>query len=197
MKSPKVGIFDSGVVMIRATTTVDLSSVANLEQLIKSYPQTVREVGMRVYDRISPQALADFRREPGKAKQPIDWTSRKQQIAVIIKYKEKGITEWQRGADGERLSAQWQATARVDGDVFTIVYQNPSDIGKFVYGSFAKDKAAALRFMQKFHRNTGWTPAHETGDKWTKRTAEEFKREMKQEIAVKRRAFTQGRRRAT
>lgn len=181
--------------MIRTKATADTSAIDGLIDLLEDQDKMIAEVGQRVYERHIPELLAKLSREPGKVKKPIEWTSDKQRIAVIIKYKEMGITEWQRGMDGERLSQQWEATMKIEGGVFTMTIQNRSSISKFVYGSLAKDKTAALRFKQKFHANTGWLDAQPEVQEGIRAMLDDFGREFKQEARTRVRAYTKGSRR--
>jgi hypothetical protein len=176
--------------MIRTTATADTSGIDAFKQLLDDQPKIVAEVGQRVYNRHAPEALNELRKEPGAVKKPIQWTSERQRKFVMAARREKSIT-----GDYERtheLSQGWTIRAITEGVTFRIIFENPSPAAKFVYGSMAQNKAAALRFKQKFHSNTGWLDAAETGAKWTKVMMDDFRQEYKLEVTVRRRAYTRG-----
>lgn len=178
--------------MIRQTATTDTSSIDAQMALLESHDKVVAETGQAVVNRHAPDALAEFKKEPGPVKKnsqgKIDWTSDKQRIKVMILRREKGIKgDYERSHE---LSEGWTITAKIDGAIFKIVIQNPSPIAKFVYGSLAQDQAAAKRFQQQFHINTGWQAASEIATRWTKIMLDSFKELYREKIVVKRRAYT-------
>jgi hypothetical protein len=173
--------------VIRTRAIADTSGIDAQIKLLDEHDKIVAAAGQRAYNRVAPEALAELRQEPPKARRPIEWTSDRQRKKVMILYRELGIKEWTRT---HALSQAWIMRSVIDGKVFRIELENPSPIAKFVYGSMAKTRASALRFKQKFHTNTGWQDATTTGAKWTQAMIDEFRKEYRQEIKVRMRAYT-------
>lgn len=178
--------------MIRTKAVTDTSPVDATIAILEDHTKIVAETAQRVHDRMAPEALAELHKEPGEAKQPIEWQSDKQRKFVMAMYREKGITKYTRT---HQLSQAWTIVTIPEGKVFRIVFENPAPQAKFVYGSLAQDRAAALRFKQRMHTNTGWQDATDTASKWTRAMISEFRKEYKLEIQVRRRAYTRGRKR--
>jgi hypothetical protein len=178
--------------MIRTKATADTSGIDATIALLQDHDKVVATAGNRAYNRVAPEALAELRKEPGEAKKPIEWTSLKQRRYVMAMYREQGITEYTRS---HKLSQSWIVSSLIEGKVFRIIFENTAPQAKFVYGSLAQNRVTALRFKQKFHTNTGWQDATDTATKWTRAMIEEFRREYKLEIQVRRRAYTRGRKR--
>ena len=175
--------------MIRTHAAANTSPIDATIAMLEDHTRIIAAVGQRVHDRVAPEALAELRREPGPAKQPIEWESDKQRRYVMMVYREKGITEYSRS---HKLSQGWIVKTLTEGRVFRIEMENPAPQAKFVYGSLAQNRAAALRFKQRFHTNTGWQDATDAASKWTRIMIEEFRKEHKLELQVRRRAYTKG-----
>lgn len=179
--------------MIRARAIADTTGIDATIALLDDHSKVIAAAGQRAYDRVAPQALAELQKEPGEVKYTkdgkLDWASEKQRKFVMAMYREKGIEKYTRT---HQLSQGWTVVATTEGGVFRIVIENPAPQAKFVYGSLAQDRAAALRFKQRFHTNTGWQDATDTVKKWTDAMIEAFRKEYKLEIQVRRRAYTKG-----
>jgi hypothetical protein len=175
--------------MIRNKASADTSPIDGQIAMLKDHAKLVEAAGQRAYDKIAPQALEELRREPGPVKQPVQWTSDDQRIAVMIKYREQGIEKYERS---HKLSQSWTFIVFTEGRIFKAVMENPAPQAKFVYGSMAQNRVAALRFKQIMHSNTGWQDITDTATKWTRALLDAFREEYKLEVQVRRRAYTKG-----
>jgi len=178
--------------MIRTKASADTTAIDGTIAMLKDQPKIIAAAGKRAHDKIAPQALAELRKEPPPAERPIEWASEKQRRFVMAMYREKGIEKYERT---HQLSESWKFLALTEGRVFRVEIENPAPQAKFVYGSMAQNRAAALRFKQKMHSNTGWQDVTDTATKWTRALIDEFRKEYKLEIQVRRRAYTKGSRR--
>lgn len=176
--------------MIRTHATVNTNPIDATIALVRDHTKILQAAGQRAHDRVAPEALADLRREPGPVKQPIVWASDAQRRYVMMIYRQKGIKDGYERS--HQLSQAWTFVAVFEGQIFRAVIENPAPQAKFVYGSLAQSRAAALRFKQKMHAATGWQDATDTATKWTRTLLEVFRKEYTQEIRVRRRAYTQG-----
>lgn len=175
--------------MIRSKATADTSPINGTIAMLKDHAKVIEAAGKRAHDKIAPDALAELRREPGPVKKPMEWESDNQRKYVMMMYREKGIEKYERS---HKLSQGWTFLAFVEGRIFKTVIENAADAARYVYGSMAKNRAAALRFKQIMHKNTGWLDATDVATKWTRVMIEEFRKEYKLEIQVRRRAYTKG-----
>lgn len=178
--------------MIRSKGIADTGGIDGTIAMLKDHARIVATAGQRAHDKVAPLALAELRKEPPPAKQPIEWASERQRRFVMAMYREKGIEKYERS---HRLSESWTFLAITEGRIFRVEIENPAPQAKFVYGSMAQNRAAALRFKQKMHSSTGWIDATDAATKWTKAMIEEFRKEYKLEIQFRRRAYTKGTRR--
>jgi hypothetical protein len=178
--------------MIRTKASADTSSIDGTIAMLKDHTKIVTAAGQRAHDKVAPQALAELRKEPPPVKEPIVWQSEKQRKFVMAMYREKGIERYERT---HRLSQGWTFLALTVGRVFKVEIENAAPQAKFVYGSLAQNRVAALRFKQKMHTNTQWLDATDVATKWTRAMIDAFKEEYKLEIDVRRRAYTKGSRR--
>jgi hypothetical protein len=178
--------------MIRTKATADTSGIDGTIAMLKDHAKVIAAAGQRAHARVAPQALAELRQEPGEPKRPIEWASERQRKFVMAMYREKGIERYERS---HALSQGWTFLAFTEGRIFKTVIENPAPQAKYVYGSMAQNRAAALRFKQKMHTNTGWQDATDTASKWTREMIDAFREEYKLEIQVRRRAYTKGTRR--
>jgi hypothetical protein len=177
---------------IRTKAIADTSGIDGTIAMLKDQPKIIAAAGKRAHDTIAPQALAELRKEPGPVKEPIVWASERQRKFVMAMYREKGIEKYERS---HKLSQGWTFLAFTEGRVFKTVIENPAEAARYVYGSMAQNRAAALRFKQAMHSNTGWQDVTDTATKWTKAMIDAFRVEYKLEIQVRRRAYTKGSRR--
>ncbi|MDC6657679.1 hypothetical protein OEZ74_25740, partial [Leclercia adecarboxylata] len=137
--------------MIRSHATANTSPIDATIALPPDHAKILQAAGHRAHDRVAPEALAELRREPGPVKQPVQWESDKQRRYVMMLYKQEGIEKWDRS---HQLSQAWTFVAVFEGQVFKAVIENPAPMAKYVYGSLAQNRAAALRFKQRMHTAT-------------------------------------------
>lgn len=145
---------------IRAKLTINTQPLDNIHALLREYPSLLRETFQESVGRVEPRLLAALRQQPGPSKQPVEWTSKRQERFVkgfILEKDEKGrIKPYQRTG---KLAAAWEGRIEDKGDTMLYNLQNPADAAPYVYGSLAQNRNQALRFKQKFHTNTGWLNA--------------------------------------
>lgn len=156
-------------------------------EFLESQEDIRDEILDNVVDALAPTALSALQRQPGTAVRPRDWQSERQRRAYFatngfgagIPYRRTG-----------KLAASWEMYAK-DG---TIVISNPSPIAKYVYGSLAQNRAAALRFQQRAHAKTGWQQATDTVREFLDAADELFRSKYEEKVGdvVKesRRAYT-------
>lgn len=182
--------------MIRVTQSVISDPLAGLEAFIDQFEEVAFSEFQDVVSEVEPQLMADLRVSVPSVKYPIQWTSEKQRRAFFATDGfGAGIPTQRTG----KLQAGWRVdTAKTDGAFFMLV-SNPSEKAKFVVGSLAQDRNSALRFMQRFHVNTGWQPAHDTVYFWLDAVNEEYAKRMENIATTEsaRQAFTKGTRRNT
>ena len=180
--------------VIRIRLEADTSAIDDQIAFLEAQDEIVDEILENVVESLAPTALAALRRQPGPVKRPIQWTSERQRRAYFatngfgagIPYRRTG-----------KLAAKWIMEVRGK----SIVIENPSRIAKYVYGSLAQDRMAALRFQQRFHGNTGWQPATDTASEFLDASDELFRNKYDEKVfsmgraTTKRRAFTSGTRR--
>jgi hypothetical protein len=139
--------------MIRATSKTDLAPLDSLIGFLDNHDEVVRDVGQRVYDEWKPQLLDALQQTPGSVKYPVEWTSEKQRRAYFATNGFGAGIPFQRNGD---ISNAWEVIDLSVGGNFGILVRNTNPASKFLYGSLARDKMAAMRWRQKFHQNTGW-----------------------------------------
>lgn len=170
--------------------------IEDLIGYMESYQQIANEEMNNAIEVIEPLALAELRVEPGKVKYPIEWTSEKQRRAFFA------TNAFGRGIGAERthkLSESWSIEKNSMGQDIVVRFGNSAPYAKFVEGSLSKSNPG--RFMQQFHRNTGWQQASDTVDFWMDALIEQFIDNMRQRLGelaggttVKQRAYTGTRR---
>ena len=179
---------------IRMTGTYNLTALDDFENFVQGIDAVNQQILNEVRDEIAPDALQELSVDAPPVARPIQWTSDKQRKFVMAKLKRENNLPYRRTG---RLRNAWVVEVRGNA----IVIENPSAISKFVYGSLAQNRSAALRFQQGFHANTGWQPATDTAKKHLDRANELYLikfEEWLKDLALatpKRRAFTKGTRR--
>lgn len=175
--------------MIRLTNFAEIEAIDDLEDMVESVDIANKIILDEVHDELEAEILADLRQEPGRVRYPIQWTSERQRRAYFatngfgsgIPYKRTG-----------KLAQAWVVEIRGSA----IVIENPSDAAKYVYGSNAQNRSAALRFKQRFHSNTGWYTATDKVGAWVDEITELYLEKFDDRLAkyakskVGRRAFT-------
>ena len=180
--------------MIRIGNIYDIQAVDELEYFIDSMDDMNQEMLQETRDEIAPDALAELQSDPGEVKYPIEWASDKQRKFVMAKLRRENNLPYQRT---DKLRNMWVVEVRGRA----IVIENISSIAKYVYGSLAQDRSAALRFQQPFHKNTEWQPATDTASFWLDAATEIYMDKFDERLRdfatgnIRRRAFTGGRRR--
>ena len=183
--------------VIRIRLEADTNAIEGQIAFLEAQNEIVDEILENVVEALAPTALAALRRVPPVKRFPIGefpWTSRKQQIAVIIKLRKANNLPSRRSG---KLAAAWIMEVRDK----SIVIENPSRIAKYVYGSLAQDRTAALRFQQRFHAIIGWQPATDTAAEFLDASDKLFRNKYDEKVGevgratTKRRAFTSGTRR--
>ena len=180
--------------VIRMTGAYNLEVLDDFEDFTRGIDVVQQQILNEVRDEIEPELLAELKKPVGAVKYPIEWTSDKQRRAFFATNGfGKGIPYRRTG----KLQAAWVVEVRGNA----IVVENKSAIAKYVVGSLAQNRSAALRFQQRFHANTGWQPATDTVkthlDKANEIYVAKFDEWLKDLASSKpkRRAFTKGTRR--
>lgn len=146
--------------MIQLTVTVDIDNATrSLDQIRPALAATHDDVVNRIGDAVINGLAFTPPRRRWPQDYPIEWTSERQRRAYFatngfgagIPYSRTG-----------RLQDGWRLTK----NEFDVVFENPSRIGKFVFGTFDIPEADALRAMQRFHAITGWKPVYTTAQTW-------------------------------
>lgn len=181
--------------MIKLTQVTVSNPLSGLEAFIDQYEDVAFSEFSDVVSEVEPLMLADLR-EPVPPSNGVDpWTSAKQRRAYFATDGfGKGIPYRRTG----KLQQGWNVTVDKTDNGFAVVVSNPAESAKFVVGSLAQNRGDALRFMQRFHMNTGWQPAHDTVYYWVDVINEEFADRIKN-IGTSdsfKRAYTQGTKRA-
>lgn len=184
--------------MIRQTLTGDDALERDIA-FLEDQSQVVYEVVEESVNEIRPFAIDELQYQPSKPKYPLRWASEKQRRFVMAKLTKENNLPYRRTG---KLAEQWRMylLAQAEGS-FSVVIENASPVSKFVYGSLAQDRGAALRFQQPFHQDTGWFPATDTVKYWfdalddmiNQKLDERFEAHLKEK--PKRRAYTKGTRR--
>lgn len=180
--------------MIRITNLHEIQAIDELEVFIDSMEVINQEILQETRDEIAPEALNELSTEPGKVKYPIEWTSERQRRAFFATDGFGSGIPYQRTG---KLAEMWVIEVRGNA----LVIENKSAIAKYVYGSLAQNRNAALRFQQGFHANTGWQAATDTTAFWLDAAQEVYIDKFDETLKdfatgkLKRRAFTKGTRR--
>lgn len=175
--------------MFRVGNIHEIQAIEELSAFVGQINDMHQEILQETRDEIAPFALAELQTEPPAAKHPIEWASDKQRKFVMAKLRRENNLPYRRTG---KLAKMWVVELR--GNV--IVIENLSAIGKYVYGSLAQDRSAALRFQQPFHKNTGWQAATDTTAFWLDAAHETYMDKFGERLRdftkgnFKRRAFT-------
>lgn len=196
--------------VIRIKQTTDFTVLDNMVVLLDQFPELIGDEMQSVVNEFEPQMLEELRVDPGPVKRPIDWT-RSQQPANRGPNMPDGTYSKQKAAyfatDGfgggipskrtGGVQKGWQGTVERGNNTFSYAVENTSRASRWVYGSLAQNVAAALRFQQPFHRNTGWLPGTVVVQKWLDimQTESRVRVAALAETFTKRRAFTSKRKR--
>lgn len=145
------------------------------------------EILIHVRDALEPTALAALQRIPGSPKRPRDWQTERQRRAYFASNGfGAGIPFVRTG----KIAAQWEMIVS-DG---MLVIMNKSKVAKFIYGSLAQNRAAALRFQQRAHLATGWPVATDIVREFFDAAGELFNLRYQERVGdiseTRRRAFT-------
>jgi len=157
--------------MIRVTATINTAPIDDLIGFLDSQNQIVEDIGNQVFDHNAPTLLDELQYEPGAVKYPIQWASERQRKFVMAKLRREDNLPYQRTHE---LVEKFEVVRLNEAGQFLIVVRNNSPVAKYVVGSLAKDRTAAVRFIQQFHLNTGWQPAVDTVNYWLDAMREEF-----------------------
>jgi len=142
--------------------------------------QTFKTLTFELFrDRVTsvlPRLYAILKAIPGAVARPIDWTSRRQEIAFYASNGfGRGIPTHRTG----RMAAGWTSDVTEESDGrFLWTLSNMVPESKFVYGALTKDVNKARRPQQRFHRATGWPLASPVVDM----TVNNLKNDMASEV---------------
>jgi hypothetical protein len=136
-----------------------------------------KEVGEDAKDELETYFLYS---EPGAVKRPIQWTSERQRRAffatngfgkgIPTRRTRSIINAWEVGVNSEA------------GMQINIKNENPAT--RYVVGSLQQDVRQATRFMQQFHRNTGWQPVSIEVNKILKTVRETYEERFRRELST-------------
>ena len=183
--------------MIQVKLTTD-TFTEDFVDYLEDIQDTSYQIAEETAEDIRPQFLADIQQPAPPVQYPIQWTSERQRRAFFATNGfGAGIPTRRTGA----LEDAWTfgITRGSDGQ-FIVLIQNNKDYSKFTGGSLAQDRTQALRFQQRFHRNTGHLPYTDVVTFWLDAWQETYERKMDARFAefaklkTKKRAFTSGRR---
>lgn len=164
---------------IRINSRISTAPFDAFADALDNFNEIVDRVGRDVYEDYQGPMLAALQQQPGPVKYPIQWTSEKQRRAFFATDGfGRGIGAPRTGA----MAAAWEVRFIETPGSFQIVVINPSKAAKFVEGSLAKNAAAAARFQQSYHRNTGWQLASPIVQNYLDAMTVDFKFRFKQEL---------------
>lgn len=175
--------------LIRSTFTAKGHLLDDLAAYVSSFQESVNQTLAEVTEENSPDILNELQYQPDKRSYPgdypIEWTSeaqRKYYWAVI------GQAPYQRTGSA---AAGWVVVN--DGNGRTVIANNdPSAL--WVYGSLAKSNPG--EHQQLFNLITGYIPAYETVQVWTRDIADEIVKRIHDQfqelgsVSVSSRAYT-------
>ena len=179
--------------MIRQTLTTDTTIDSDIA-FLEAQEEIAQDIAWETYREVEPQFIADISRPAPPVERPIEWTSDKQRIAFFASDGfGKGIPTKRTGA----LEKAWRMYLITDGDGgFLLVAENTKPYSKFTGGSLAQNLNQALRFQQKFHRNTGHRAytliVKQYFDLFNSVFEEKLDERIRAQVNTKRRAYTKG-----
>lgn len=196
--------------MIRSTLTVT-DNVGDIGAFLDGYRDTAAQIFVDTVEAIRPQALQALGITPPPVKHPIEWTSRKQQMAYYATDGFGAGIPFVRATYGPgNVQQSWYMKAQINGvDVsskttivglpsdaaLNVQIGNKSPASKYVYGSLAKSNPG--RFQQKFHINTGWLNGYREVTFWLNAVTVQFRQNIRRafrertiQFNTNRRAFT-------
>lgn len=167
---------------IRFNASATTSPIAALLERLDGVNALVADVGRDVaadYVPILEREMATNVPPKRRKEDKVKWTSDNQRMAFFASGGfGKGIPYQRSGA----LADGWTIDVTTEGGIFTIKIRNPAPGAKFVYGSLAKNPAAARRPQQQFHRDTGWPLAVDIIRPMIDDMLEDFKQRIRDEI---------------
>lgn len=199
--------------MIRSTVTVT-DNVGDIGSFLDGYRDVAAQTFLDTVDELRPQALQALGVTPPPVKRPIQWTSRKQQMAFFASDGFGHGIPYVRATYGPgNVQGSWFMKAQINGvDVssrtsivglgdasLSAQIGNKSPASKYVYGSLAKSNPG--RFQQRFHINTGWITAYSEVTFWLTTLTAKYRQNLRRaykertiQFNTNRRAFTAPRR---
>lgn len=138
---------------IRYTTDIQISGIERAKTAFDTLPLSSNVALQRAVADNRDNALLALAKEPGEVKYPIEWASDKQRKAYFATDGFGAGIPYQRTGG---LANSWTLQFENTPNGGTYIFNNPSRAARFVGGSLALDRSAALRFKQPFHSNTGW-----------------------------------------
>lgn len=133
--------------------SLQVRGVPDANRMRRAFTRVLHGLTVEAVKADSATTLNKLKPPPNVAR-PIQWTSVKQRIAVMIKYREQGITHYTRtGA----TYARWKYYVAQTPQGGAVILTNPSPIAKYLYGSFQSSK----RPQQRMHVNSGYAAAYD------------------------------------
>ncbi len=145
--------------------TIDPRAITGLIKTLDQAQELSFRLLQDTFREIEPQLRDELNTTPNKVKYPIQWTSDKQRKAFFASNGfGKGIPYKRTGT----LNRSWRLFVAREPNGGKIVILNTAPYSKFVVGTFAKNDETAYKYIQQFHRNTGWQPAKPTAEFWVR-----------------------------
>lgn len=168
--------------MIRFDANVNTSPVEALLNRLEGVNALVSDIGREVaadYTPILERELATNVPPKRRKEDKIKWTSDKQRKAYFATNGFNSGIPYQRTGG---LANAWKIDVTNEGGLFAIRVSNLMNAAKYVYGTLAKNPAAARRPQQQFHRDQGWPLAVDIIRPMIDDMLEDFKTRFKDEI---------------
>lgn len=130
---------------------------------------TLRNIGSNAVSELKDDVLSDLGKVPRKrsypSDYPIEWTSEKQRKAYFASNGFGAGIPYQRTGRGAK---SWFIKENYSNGSINVSIGSSWDKAKYVYGDLdINNPTKAMRFMQRFHRITGWQPAREKVMFWS------------------------------
>ena len=130
--------------MIAIEVRTDTDILDAIGDTMRKSPGLMRTAYKRNIARLRPRILNELRKQPGKPKYPLAWTSERQRRFVMAKLRQEGNLPYRRTG---KLLAAYDVEVIDDGQAGGILrVVNPTPSARFVVGDNA----------QRFHLATGW-----------------------------------------
>lgn len=170
--------------MLSARLTVDTRPLDTAVDGLTRFPSQLERATTALIERREPTLRRDLQVYPPRPNRKIEWSSDRQRRYVMMILRRKAMAEGRTNIAYQRtytLRDGWYVRTSVEGGkIVATVGNNATDdngeaYAKYVVGRMNfRSRSAALVPQQRFHAITGWTPAVDTLNEWTRDTVREY-----------------------